>query len=252
MTEKIEIDLKQVFKALTRKAWLIALSAVVLAAVVLVYTVFFVTPMYDAKVTAYVNNGKASSDGAISSSEYSVALRLVNTYVTILESDNVLEKVIEQENLNVSAAQIRAMLSAKPVDDTEMFEFVVSSSDPKLAAQIANAIAKVAPEAIPEIMKGSSAAIIDYAKVPTTRSSPNYVKNTLIGAFVGILVAAVVVVIREVMNVRIKNEEDLNMIAPIPVLGVIPDLTLDVKPHAYYSYRAHMPEETKEEEGGAQ
>ena len=252
MTEKIEIDLKQIFKALIRKSWLIALSAVVLAAVVLMYTVFFVEPMYDAKVTAYVNNGKAGSDGAINSSEYSVALRLVNTYVAILESDNVLEKVIQQENLDVSANDIRKMLTASPIDDTEMFEFIIRCADPKLATQIANAIAKVAPDAILEIMKGSSAAIIDYAKVPSSRSSPNYVKNTLIGEIVGVLVAAVIIILREVMNVRIKNEEDLNMIAPIPVLGVIPDLTLDVRPHAYYSYRAHMPEETKEEEGGAQ
>lgn len=251
MTEKIEIDLKQVFKALSRRAWLIALSAVVLAALVLTYTIFFVTPMYQAKVTAYVNNGKAGSDGAISSSDYSVALRLVNSYVAILKSDNVLEKVIQQEKLKVSANDIRRMLSAEPVDNTEMFEFVVTCPDPKLSAQIANAIAKVAPDEIPKIMQGSSAAIIDYAKIPTTRSSPNYVKNTVIGALVGILVASVVIVLREVMNVRIKDEEDLNMIAPIPVLGVIPDLTADIKPHSYYSYRAHMPEETKEN-GGAE
>ncbi len=233
MGETVEIDLKEIFRVLLRKAWLIVLCAVVVAAAVLVYTIGFVTPMYQAKVSVYVNNGTAGSDGAISSSEYSVALRLVNSYVAILESDNVLEKVIAEGELDVTANQIRQMLTAAPIEDTEMFEFQVTCSDPKLAAQIANAIAAVAPEAIPEIMKGSSAAIIDYAKVPTSRYSPSYVNNTLIGALVGILIAVVAIVLQEALNVKIKNEEDLSKIAPIPVLGVIPDLTSTVKQHVY-------------------
>lgn len=239
MNETVEIDLKEIFRALLKKAWLIALCAVVVSAAVLVYTIGFVTPMYQAKVTAYVNNGSAASDGTISSGNYSVALRLVNSYVAILKSDNVLEKVIEQEKLDLSVTEVRGMLTAAPVEDTEMFEFQVTCSDPKLAARIANAIAKVAPEEIPQIMKGSSAAIIDYAKIPTSRHSPNYVQNTLIGALVGILAAIVVIVLQETLNVKIKDEEDLAKVAPIPVLGVIPDLTSDAKQHVYKSYKTY-------------
>ena len=233
MSETVEIDVKEIFRVLLRKAWLIVLCAVVVAAGVLVYTIGFVTPQYQAKVSVYVNNGTANSDGAISSGDYSVALRIVNSYVRILQSDNVLERVIRENDLQVSATQIRGMLSAAPIENTEMFEFQVTCSDPKLAAQIANAIAAVAPEAIPEITGGGSAAIIDYAKVPTGRHSPSYVKNTMIGALVGVLLAVVVIVLQEALNVRIKDEEDLAKIAPIPVLGVIPDLTSTVKQHVY-------------------
>lgn len=229
MNENIELDLRGIFKALLKRAWIIVLCAVILATSVCVYTMNFVTPKYEASVTMYVNNNTGKNSNNISSSDLAVALRLVSTYVNIIQSNKVLEKVIAETGMNLSVGQVRGMISAEVVDETEMFRVRVSTSNPQVSADIANAIAAVAPGEISEIIEGSSAKVIDYARVPTSRSSPNYVSSAMLGAVAGAVLAAAVIVLCAVLDTRIKHEEDLKKICDVPVLGVIPDISVDKK-----------------------
>lgn len=227
MGEIVEIDLRELFKVLWKRAWIVALCAIVLAASVCVYTVNFVTPQYQASVTIYVNNNTGRDNSYISSSDLAVALRLVSTYVNIIQSNTVLEKVIAETGLKLSVGQVRGMISAEVVGETEMFKVTVTTANPRMSADLADAIASIAPGEIAAIIEGSSAKIIDYARVPTTRSSPNYVTNTVLGGVIGAVLAVVVIVLSTMLDTRVKHEEDLRKICTAPVLGVIPELTVE-------------------------
>ncbi len=229
MEQNLEINLREVCKVLLKRLWIIALCAILVGGSVLMYTVNFVVPMYQASVTMYVNNNSGNSNNNITSGDLAVALRLVYTYVNIIQSDKVLERVIDETGLMLTAGQIRGMLSAEPVEETEMFRVTITSPNPQMSADIANAIAAIAPSEIAQIIEGSSAKIIDAARVPKGRSSPSYTVNTVVGAMVGAVLAALVFVVQYLLDVRVKSEEDLKIICDIPVLGVIPNLTDDAK-----------------------
>lgn len=229
MEQNLEINLREVCKVLLKRMWIIALCAILVGGSVLMYTVNFVVPMYQAGVTMYINNNSGNNHNSINSSDLAVALRLVNTYVNIIESDKVLERVIDETGLMLTADQIRSMLSAEPVDETEMFRVTITSPNPQMSADIANAIAAIAPSEIAQIIEGSSAKIIDEARAPKDRSSPSYTVNTVVGAIVGAVLAALVVIVQYLLDIRVKGEEDLKSICDIPVLGVIPNLTEDAK-----------------------
>lgn len=226
MGEHVEIDIRALMKALMKKAWIIVLCAVIAGAAFLGYTVAFVTPMYQADITFYVNNG--NKGGSVDSADLAVSLKLVNTYVNILKSDNVLEKVIETTGLDITTEKVRGMLTAEVVDETEMFEVRVLSPDPEMSQKIANAIADVAPIAISAIINGSNATPVDYAKLPTSRHSPSYTRNTVIGVIIGVIGAVLVIVLQMLLDVHIKTEEDLTKICPIPVVGMIPDVADEI------------------------
>lgn len=225
MNENVEIDLREFFRVLLKKIWIVALCAVLFAASVLVYTMNFVTPTYKASVSIYVNNNSGNDSSYISSADLAVALRLVATYVNIIQSDTVLDKVIEETGLMLTASQVRSMISAEAIGETEMFRVTVTTPNAQMSADLANAIAAVAPDEITQIIEGSSAKIIDYAKVPESQSSPNYASSAILGGFVGAALAVLVILIQTLMDVRIKSEEDLAKICSIPVLGVIPQLS---------------------------
>ena len=233
MEETMEINLKEVFKALVKSAWIIILCAILVGGAVLAYTVNFVTPVYKTSVTLYVNNNTGESK-KVGSADLAVALQLVNTYVNIIQSDTVLEKVIDNTGINLTAKQIRDMLTASSINETEMFEVSITSTNPQLSADIANAIANVAPGEISKIIEGSSAKVIDYARVPTSRAAPSYTVNTVVGAMIGALLSAFVIVLLVCLDARVRSEEDLIKICGVPVLGAIPDFTqvgknLDIK-----------------------
>lgn len=228
MVETKTLDLGKIFRLLVKNIWIIALSALLVAGLMLGFVAAFVTPTYEAEISMYINNSSNTS-GVISANDLNVALKLVQTYVNIIKSDSVLDQVIEELELDMNAVALRKMLTAAAVDQTEMFRVQVTHENPEMAAKIANTIGQIAPDKITEIIDGSSAKIIDMAKVPVERAGPSYFKTMIIGIFVGAALSAVVVVITDILDVRIKSEEDLAEIATAPILGVIPDLDPDAK-----------------------
>ena len=229
MNGNIEFNLREFFRLLLKRAWIIILCAVICGTAVLVYAKNFVRPVYQASISVYVNNNSGRENPYISSSDLAVALRLVSTYVNIIQSDKVLDKVIDKTGVEMSNAQLRGMITARAIGETEMFKVTITSTDPQLAAKLANAIADVAPDEIAEIIEGSKAKIIDYAKVPTAPISSGATGTAVMGAMAGAAVVVLITLLQILMDVRINSEEDLTKISSIPVLGVIPAMSVEHK-----------------------
>ena len=229
MDKKKELNLREIFYALVSRIWLIVLCAAVMGVAVYLYTANFVTPLYRASIKIYVNNSVEEYPlaGNISSSDLATSQRLVESYIIILNDYSVMEQVAQKVEQNhgykVTAGQIQSMMSAGAVNETEIFAVNISHPDPDVAVAIADSIAEVAPGAIGKIIKGSSAAIVSEARRPAAPYTPNRLTNAVYGATVGVLLAVMYVVIRVMMDVRIKDEEDLALISEAPVLGVIPN-----------------------------
>ena len=67
------------------------------------------------------------------------------------------------------------------MNSTEVFSIEVTSADPQEAEKIANTIAELLPDRIAEIVDGSSVRIVDYAIVPSHKSSPSLSRYTMLG-----------------------------------------------------------------------
>jgi capsular polysaccharide biosynthesis protein len=218
------IDLRDYGRLLLKRIWIIVLCVVLLGAAPFVYTKVAVDPMYEARISVYVNNSSQKGSSYVSSSDLAVARVLAETYVNIIQSDRVLDQVIQKTGINAKASQLRGLIEAEPVNETEMFQVVVTTPNAQLSADLANTIAEVAPGVIGEIIEGSSAKIIDFAKVPENPASPNATKNAVVGALVGLILAAILVFLEMVLDTRIQSQEDLMRISQIPMLGSIPNM----------------------------
>ena len=238
--EYVEIDLLQLFRALLHRAWLIILAALLTGAMAFAYTQFLVTPLYKARTLMYVNNNSislGSTQVSISQGDLTAAQSLVDTYTIILGTRTTLNDVIEKANLNYSYEQLSKMISAAAVNSTEIFYIEVTSPDPAEAELIANTIGQVLPEKISAIVDGSSVRLVDYAKVPARPSSPNAMKNALLGALVGMVISCAAIIIKQLMNDKVTGPDYLVQNYDIPVLAVIPELTSGRSGSGYYGNR---------------
>lgn len=237
--EDIEIDFLKLIKALWRKAWLIILAAVLCGSLALVFTNFWVEPLYESRAQMYVNNSSLSFDSAalnISSGDISAAKSLVETYIVILKSRQVLEEIIRKAELDLTYEELRAMITAESVSSTEVFEVVVTDTDPYRAEKIANTIAGILPEKISSIVEGSSVRIVDYAVIPAAKSSPSLIKNALVGALIGLLLCATMIIVQELRDTTIRDYDYLNTsYEDIPLLAIIPDMDSKTNNNNYYS-----------------
>ncbi len=219
----VELDIRKLLLAYLNKWWIFVICIILAGIIAGGFTANFITPLYKSTVTIYVNNaGRDQKVDYITNSNLQTSQRLVNTYIYIIGSDSVLEKVAHEANLGMSALEIRSCMEAAQRGTTEIFRVTITHPDPVKAARIANAVAEVAPGEIERFVEGSSTKIIDYAKVAEAPSSPNLIKNVMFGCLIGIVVAAVYVMIRFLLDVRIKDEEELVALFDIPVLGQIP------------------------------
>jgi len=226
--DEFEIDLQKLLLSYLRHWWIILLCTIAVAAAAFVVTKQFITPLYQSSVMIYVNNIRGDQQvDSITSSNLSTSQKLVGTYVNIIKSDTVLEKVADASGMDITASGIRKIMSAGQVQETELFRVIITHPDPAVAAQLANAVAEVAPAEIEEFVEGSSTKIIDYAKVPANPSSPNVMRNTVLGALIGCVLAVGALTVLFLMDVRIKDEEDLLMLTDFPVLGQIPEFLPD-------------------------
>lgn len=238
MAQAKEIDLKRLGAALLRKFWIIVLCTAIVAAAVYVYTDNFVTKQYKATVSIYVTNRSADAQsGMISSSDLATSQRLVVTYIDILKSDYVLKEVqnyLKEEKgyVKLDANAIRGMISAESPNETEVLYISVTNSNKDTAVDVANAIVLKAPALIENKVVGSTAAELDYAE-KAVQCAPNVTNNTIIGAAVGFILAVGVISLQVLLDVRIKDEEDLARICDAPVLGNIPDFNAQNKTARY-------------------
>lgn len=217
-----EIDLKELFLILWHRIWIIILVTILSGAVVFGFTRFLVKPKYTSSIKMYVNNS-TTSKANMSSSDIAAAQSLVDTYITIIQSDTVLTDVIGRSNSLYTTGQLNKMISARSLNNTEVFQVNVTSEDPNEAQALANSIADTAPEYLSDIVTGTSVKIIDRAKFSDVPTSPKVLSNTMIGLVAGFMLASGLILLVSLMDTRIKTEQDLQRITDLPILGAISD-----------------------------
>lgn len=234
--KEVELDLQRILGMLLSKAWLVALVAVVCAVVAFVGTVLFITPKYTSSVMFYVNNSSISlEDIGITNSDISASRGLVKSYITILNTRETMNQVIDYAEVDRTYGQILGMISADAVNSTEIFRVSVTSPDRYEAEEIAKAIAYVLPKRIESIITGTSSKVVDMPIVPGGPSSPNYTLNTVIGFLVGLFATVVILVVVQIFDVTIRTEEDIANASKYPVLTTVPDMEYHGK-NGYYRH----------------
>lgn len=234
-SESMEIDLQRLVAAVLNKIWLVAIVAVLAAVIAFVGTFYFITPLYKSSVMVYVNNSDMSiGDVNISSSDLVASRNLVNTYVVILQTRETVSTIIDYAGIDRSYSEVKNMISAAAVDETEIFAVTVTSPDPQEAKQIADAIAYILPNRIRDIIDGTSAKVVDHAVVAGSPSSPNYTTNTLLGFVIGLVAMVAVIMLKEIFDITIRTEEDIQQSCSHPILAAVPDMAAPTKGSGYY------------------
>lgn len=254
-----ELNLRRLAEIIFKHIGMIIAVTLIAGILAFVYSETMIVPEYESAVSIYVNNEKSGESTKILSSDITASQMLVDTYVVIVKSDTVLNQVSDRlydEGITGYNANIlRDKITAESVDQTEIFQINVRDTDPKNTYMIANIIAEVCPEVIKDFVEASSVKVIDYA-VMGVRVAPNIQNNMLLGLAMGLFLSCAFVVLREIFDMRIKTEDELEQWFKLPILGVVPDITSSqqVKRSGYYSYQAYRrssgENENKKEEKG--
>lgn len=228
-----ELDLKELFFMFWNKKLEIILITLMFVAVGIGYSYFFVKPEYTSTtslVLAQSSSSGQTGDGAISATDLTMNSKLVSTYSELIKRKAILGQVCENLNIPDSNIQeLRGKIKVNSAKNTEIIEISVTNKDPNIAAAIANEIAKVFGEKIVEIYNISNVYLLDRAEANAVPSNINHMKDVVIFAFIGLVIAAVYVLITNMLDNTIKTEQDVEATTELLVLSSIPNYDVEIK-----------------------
>ena len=215
-----EINLEKILFLFRKSLALIislSLSGLIIAFII---TKFFITPMYTTSVKLYVDSSSPKETNNINELNY--AQKVVNTYIEMLNTVDFYTKISNQSNIDMPSNEIKKSISFEVLNNTEIFSITTKTDSPIKSKVLADTASSVAIETIEGLKQSSKLNIVSSAPLPTSPSSPNLTKNCAIGFIVGLVLSCVIVLLKDLFNIKIKNEEDLENNYDIPILGVIP------------------------------
>ena len=222
MEAELEYSLSEILEILIKRIWVIILCTVLFAGGAFLVTKYVVPEKYTSSVSMYVLPNSNNTNIIASLSELNYAQEIVNTYIEILKTDVFLKSVGAASGLEYTPVELSNMIEMKAVNNTEIFEVIITTLDPKESLLIANTISVLAPRKIIEIKNADDVKVVDPATLPTSPSGPNVVKNTAIGLVLGLMLGVMLAFIINIFDKRVKDEDDLAKRYSVPVLGSVP------------------------------
>ena len=222
-TKRVEIDVLALLQKLWTKKVFILFTAFYVAVFAFLGTYFFIQPTYTSSTRIYVVN-QADDGKNLSAQDLQAGTFLTKDYKEIITSNDVLSEVIKDEKLNMTEADLAKMISVNITTDTRLISISVNAKTGQDAQSLANKVRDVAAEKIKKVTKVEDVTTLEDAKLPDSPSSPNIKRNVALGAVLGGFLAIVGVLVREILDDRIRRPEDIEDALGLTLLGIVPDI----------------------------
>ena len=220
MQEEETIDLQEIHHLLKKRVILIIVLALIAMALSGTYTYYLVTPTYQTTTQMIISN--LEDDNHLTHSDIQVSLQLINTFNVILLSPTILDQVIEDLKLQISASVLSGRMTASNAENSQVIALTVQHEDPELAQMIANTTAEIFSDEITEIMNVDTVRILATAQLPTSPISPNLTLNLAIGLIIGAMSGIFLAFFLDFLDKTVKTEQEIERLTNLPVLGIIP------------------------------
>lgn len=212
------MQLAHYLRLVRRWWWLLALGAIIGGGSA--YGISqLMTPIYRASAILLVN--QTQTPGVIAYNDILTSERLTMTYRELITRRPVLQDVVEDLDLPMSAGGLASLIDVGVVSDTQLLRLSVEHPDPEQARLLANATAEafIDTEGHSELTQPGSVSIVEPAVTPGVPVRPRTTLNSLMGAFAALLLAGAVALVYEYLDETVKTPEDVETAAGLPTLA---------------------------------
>ena len=174
---------------------------------------------YSATVSMYVLVKQENANSNSLSSDLSASQMVTNDVATLLKSDRVVNETASALGLDSLKAYKTSITSSTT---SRVLSLEVTGPDAEMAANVANKMADEVSSVAHDVMNVDSVNVVDSAKVPSAPSGPKRPLFLAIGLLGVLFVAVAIVVVSDMLNTKVRDEEELEELLGLPVIGRIP------------------------------
>lgn len=235
----------QDYLSIVRKRWVSILLITILVVAGAVAATMAATPMYQARSQVYVSvRTSGTTSDLLQGSNFTQ--RQVSSYAELATTPRVLVPVIEHLDLPTTPDVLAGSISVSSPLDSSLIDIRVTSPDPRTASDVANSTADNLASEVSDLERPEGGvspvqiSTVRNASPPTSPSSPNGPRNLALGVVLGLALGFGVAVLREVLDTRVRTEDDIRNVTETSVIASIPrdddaelhPLIVQVNPHS--------------------
>jgi len=216
--EYYEIDLLGLFKVLLRK-WYVILFTTLIVLGGGIYYVSTIEASYTVNSSVVV---EMNSEGQSEYSDVLMAQKLVGTYKELILSDTVLSQVAEDLTFPMSVKEVKNSISVKTVGDTLIIGIEATTNSKITSYELVHNTVNYAVEASNRFESLKGISVLDEAQVSETADPDNGLLYIVVAGLLGAFIGSSLIIVRELMNTKIRGESDIDQYLGVKVLAVIP------------------------------
>ncbi len=223
------MTLHRLLGIITRR-WLVIAGMTLLGVVLAVVYTGQQPSTYQATAKLYVATTTEDKSGSDLVNSGLYASNIVSSVAGVAETPAVLNRVITSLDLKMTVEQLATQVTATVPRNTVLVEVNATAETAKEAADIANAVAQQLPAVVETINRPSAEVnsplrltVIQSAKAPAGRISPQPPLNVAVGLIVGLVVGLALAILLEAFRRRVRSVVEIEDATGLPVLGVLAD-----------------------------
>lgn len=206
---------------LLRKHLKLVIALPIVFAIACGVVTLFMPNQYTASTTMYVLSKNADNKSGNTYSDLNAGQLLSNDVASIAKSSEVKSAVANSLGTSLSSYDVKVDNSTT----TRVITLSVTGPDPQAAANIANAYVQNISSTAQSVMDVQAVNVIDAASAPTSPSGPKRPLYIVVALLVGLFLAVAIVAIADMVNTKVRSDEDVEELLGIPVVGHFPDIS---------------------------
>ncbi len=261
----IDENVRKILVSLLRKWKVIVAFALIGALLGFFYTANFTQLTYTSTVEflAYAVDTKSEIKGTYTNpddtrtsntSKMNYTTMMLSTYIEIMNTNEFASTVAQELNNRINSSctgtNIKNAMTVEAVEGTAMFLITVTTTSNDLSYEIAHQLETEVPNMMKRTNNGLVMASVEDKPIKASAAgSKGYPKKCAIGAVAGIVVACAYIILRNMLDIKIRTSEELIEKYNIPVLGSIPNYEIKSVATASHAKSINEPYVSSAEKG---
>ncbi|WP_216908510.1 hypothetical protein [Nocardia noduli] len=233
---------------IARRRWAVLLAGLVLGVVLAAFQIQSTPATYSASSTMYVSMATGTSV-ADSYQGGLAAQQRVRSYLELVSSDAVVDRVIGQLGLRLSRDEMRGKITVDAPPATTLLTVTVTDEDPERSRVMTDEVVSQLRALVDDLetiertaAPAARVAVVDRAERPTDPSGPQSTKTLALGILAGLVLGAGAAFVWERLDRTVRAATELASLGPI--LGSVTP-GAESETDDLRALRARLPEQAK-------